>query len=250
MKSKLLLVIFFVCFSLFLFLGIRASQAVFDGDQPYTVNDQSTNGPVLVQEQAAEPAPVDPFTLIILIDDMEALNPLLEGVWLHRATDGGVGAMFFPIFPSQADDGLERDLNLRGAFWLEDNKQPSQQSLTILSDRNLYWHQVLMLDHAVLNDIGLVIAAMDPAYQPLNSVGLAGLSYSVENRLNVQTNQALYIHDLCQILPFPSQNDLLQRFLEGFAGHLQLSGTNPLDFSRPWSNVSYCLFPTMNLPVE
>ena len=107
-----------------------------------------------------------------------------------------------------------------------------------------------MVDLAVLNEMGLILAEMDPAYQPLNSVGLAGLSYSVENRLIVQSNQALFIHDLCELLPFPSHNELLQRFLEGFAGHLLLSGTSPLDFIRPWGGASYCLFPTMNLPVE
>jgi len=250
MKSKLLLVIFFVCFSLFLFLGIRASQVVFDEGQPYSRDPQSTNAPVLIQEEGGEPAPLDPFTLIILVDDQEALTPLLEGVWLHRSTDNGAGAMFFPIFPSQAEDGLDRDVNLRGAFWLEDSNQPSQQFLTILSDRNLSWHQLLMLDHSVLSEIGLILAEMDPLYHPLNSVGLAGLSYTVENRLIVQSNQALYIHDLCQILPFPAHNDLLQRFLEGFAGHLQISGTTPLDFTRPWGLTSYCLFPTMNLPAN
>ncbi len=249
MKSKLLL-IFFVCFSLFLFLGIRASQVVFDEDQPYTRDLQTTNAPILIQEQAADPAPLDPFTLIILIDDLETLSPLLEGVWLHRSTDGGAGAMFFPIFPSQADDGLERDLNLRGAFWLEDGSQPSQQFLTILSDRNLSWHQTLLLDHSVLNEIGLILAEIDPEYQSLNSVGLSGLSYSVENRLIVQSNQALFIHDLCQVLPFPAHNELLQRFLEGFSGHVQLNGTTPLDFTRPWQAASYCLFPTMNLPAK
>lgn len=249
MKSKLLL-IFFVCFSLFLFLGIRASQVVFDEDQPYTRDVQGTNAPVLIQEQAAESAPLDPFTLIILIDDLETLNPLLEGVWLHRSTDARAGAMFFPIFPSQAEDGMERDLNLRGAFWLEESSQPSQQFLTILSDRNLSWHQILLLDHSVLNEIGLIMAEMDPAYQPLNSVGLAGLSYSVENRLNVQSNQALYIHDMCQLLPFPNHNELLQRFLGGFAGHMHLISTTPLDFTRPWQAASYCLFPTMNLPAK
>lgn len=250
MKSKLLLVIFFVCFSLFLFLGIKASQAVFDEGQPSAKNAQTTTGPVLLQEQTLEPVPRDPFTLIILVDDLGTLNPLLEGVWLHRATDGGVGAMFFPIFPSQADDGLDRDLNLRGAFWLEERDQPSQQFLTILSDRNLSWHQILMLDHAVLNEIGMILAEMEPDYQPLNSVGLAGLSYSVENRLIVQSNQALFIHDLCQTLPFPPHNELLQRFLEGFAGHVQLIGITPLDFTRSWGTAAYCLFPTMNLPVD
>ncbi len=250
MKSKLLLAIFFVCFSLFLFLGIRASQAVFEEGQPYTRDVQGTNAPVLIQEQAVEPAPLDPFTLIILVDDLETLSPLLEGVWLHRSTDGGAGAMFFPIFPSQAEDGLERDLNLRGAFWFEESNQPSQQFLTILSDRNLFWHQTLLLDHSVLNEIGLILAEMDPEYHPLNSVGLAGLSYSLENRLVVQSNQALFIHDLCQILPFPAHNELLQRFLEGFSGHAQLTGTTSLDFTRPWGAASYCLFPTMNLPAE
>lgn len=250
MKSKLLLVIFFVCFSLFLFLGIRASQAVFDGDPPYTREALSTNAPVLIEEQAGEPAPLNPFSLIILVDDLAAGSPLVEGVWLHRSTDNGAGAMFFPIFPSQADDGLNRDLNLRGAFWLEENKQPSQQFLTILTDRNLSWHQLLILDHSVLNEIGLILAELDPAYQPLNSVGLAGLSYTVENRLIVQSNQALFIHDLCQILPLPSHNELLQRFLEGFAGHIQISGTTPLEFTRSWSAATYCLFPTMNLPAD
>jgi len=250
MKSKLLLVIFFVCFSLFLFLGIRASQAVFDENPPYTREAQSTYAPVLIEEQAADPAPLNPFTLIILVDDLETLNPLLEGVWLHRSTDNGAGAMFFPIFPSQADDGLSRDLNLRGAFWLEESNQPSQQFLTILSDRNLSWHQLLMLDHSVLSEMGLILAELDPAYQVLNSVGLAGLSYTVENRLIVQSNQALFIHDLCQVLPLPAHNDLLQRFLEGFAGHVQLSGTTALDFTRPWGTASYCLFPTINLPAD
>ncbi len=250
MKSKLLLVIFFVCFSLFLFLGIRASQAVFIDELPYPRDFQTTNAPVLIQEEAAEPAPLDPFTLIILVDDLETLNPLLEGVWLHRSTDGGAGAMFFPIFPSQAEDGLDRDLNLRGAFWVEESIQPSQQFLTILSDRNLSWHQILMLDHAVLDEIGLILAELDPAYQSLNSVGLAGLSYNVENRLNVQSNQALFINDLCHVLPFPVHNELLQRFLEGFAGHLRLSGTTPLYFTRSWQAVSYCLFPTINLPAK
>ena len=107
-----------------------------------------------------------------------------------------------------------------------------------------------MLDHKALNEIGSIVAEMDPSYQPLNSVGLAGLAFSVENRLNVQSNQGLFIHDLCKAFPFPSHNELLQRFLEGFTGHLQLSGTTPLDFTRSWQAVSYCLFPTLSLPIQ
>ena len=105
--------------------------------------------------------------------------------------------MFFPIFPSQADDGAQRDINLRGAFWFEDDGQPSDPFLTILRDRNLSWHRILLLDQAALNEIGLILKEIEPDYQPLNQVGLAGLSYTVENRLIVQGNQALFIYDLC-----------------------------------------------------
>lgn len=247
MKSKLMLVLFGVCFSLFLFLGIRASQSVFDDGQSPAGYGRPTSGPVLLQEQPAEPAPLDPFTLIILVDNLNTLNPLLEGVWLSRSGDGGASFLFFPIFPSQAEDGVQRDLNLRGAFWLEEFTRPCQEFQTILADRNLSWHQIILLDHTSLAEIGLILAEGNPEYQPLNTVGLAGLAYSVENRLAVQGNQALFINDLCQLLPLPAQNELLQHFLEGFAGHLQISGTNPLAFAQSWQGVTYCLFPTMTL---
>ena len=249
MKSKPLLVIFFICFGLFLFIGIRASQAVFD-DQPLNRETLANSAPPLLQEETALPQPPDPFTLIVLVDDLESLNPLLEGVWLQRFTDGGAGSMFFPVFPSQAEDGVQRDLNLRGAFWLNEPGQPSQQFQTILQDRNLSWHRILILDYAALQEVGLILAEIDPAYLPLNQVGLASLSYSVENRGNVQINQGLLIADICGKLPLPVHNDLLQRFLEGFSGRIQISGALLLDFTQSWNLTSYCLFPTLTLPIR
>jgi hypothetical protein len=248
MKSKLLLVIFGVCFSLFLFLGIRSSQLLFSDGQTPGKNTRGTAGPVLLQEGAQEAVPADPFTLIILVDDLSSLNPLLEGIWLSRAGDGSGTRLFFPIFPSQAEDGAQRDLNLRGAFWLEEPSQPSEQFRTILADRNLVWHQTLLLDFASLAEMGQILNEIRPEYQPLNSIGLAGLSYTVENRLNAQSNQAIFIQQLCAQLPLPAQNELMQRFLEGFAGHIAVSGASPLVFYQSWQGTAYCYFPTMTLP--
>lgn len=250
MKSKLMLVVFLVCFSLFLFLGFRASQAVFSEEGRPGSSAPGTSGPVLLQEGSSGAVPADPFTLIILVDDLGALNPVLDGVWLSRSSDGGRGTLFFPIFPSQADDGDQRDLNLRGAFWLEDSHQPSQAFQTILRDRNLSWHLTILLDRFALEETGQILAEYNPAYKPLNPVGLAGLGYTVENRQAVQSNQALYIHDLCAQLPLPAHNELLQRFLEGFAGHLVVVDTTPLAITQAWSGVNYCLFPTLSLPIQ
>lgn len=248
MKSKLMLVIFLICFSLFLFLGFRASQAVFSEDGVPEMTSSGAVGPVLLEEVTSQPLPGDPFTLVILVDDLTALNPTLNGVWLSRSSDGGQGSLFFPIFPSQAEDGDQRDINLRGAFWLDESFRPSQQFQTILRDRNLVWHRVILLDQPALEEAGLILGELNPTYKPLNSVGLAGLTYTVENRSIVQSNQALFIHEICSQLPLPAHNDLLQRFLEGFAGHLRVVGTTPLAITQSWSQVSYCLFPTLVLP--
>ncbi len=248
MKSKLLLVIFTVFFSLFLFLGIRSSQLLFSDGQNPAERFQSTSGQVLIREGTSAPLPIDPFTLIILVDDLSNLNPLLEGVWLSRIGDGSGSRLFFPIFPSQAEDGVQRDLNLRGAFWFEDTGQLSSQFITILTDRNLSWHQLLLVDYASLDEIGQIMKEISPEYHSLNSIGLAGLSFTVENRLVTQNNQALFILELCNQLPLSSQNELMQRFLEGFAGHILLTGTTPLAFYQNWQGTAYCYFPTMILP--
>lgn len=250
MRSKPLLVLFLICFSLFLFLGYKASQAVFSADGPSRDDLNATSGPVLLEEGSEEAVVLDPFSVVILVDDLMALNPNLEGVWLSRSADGGGGNLFFPIFPSQAEDGAQRDLNLRGAFWLEESLALSQQFQTILQDRNLSWHWVVIVDQTALSEINLILGELDPEYQPLNPVGLSGLSYTVENRTLTQLNQALFIRDICDLLPLPGHNLLSQRTLEGFSGHIYFNGTSPLEFLASWSGVNYCLFPTITLPAQ
>ena len=95
-----MLVLFAVCFSLFLFLGIKASQVLFaDANGPAEMV-QKTRGPVLLEEQGKEPAPTDPFSLLIYVDDLSRPDPLLQGVWLSRAGEGQGIKLFFPLRPS------------------------------------------------------------------------------------------------------------------------------------------------------
>jgi len=218
MKSKAMLVLFTVLFGLFLFLGIKASQTLFsEGEGPAQMT-QRTRGPVLLEEQQEEPASEDPFTLLIYVDDLSKSEPLLQGVWLSRSGDTQQIKLFFPLFPSQAEDGIRRDLNLRGAFWLDEPTQPSEKFLTILRDRNLSWDYIFLLDQAALVEIGLILQETNPDSYQLKPTTVAGLTYSVDNRTVVQENQARYIRELCGQLPLPGQHELLQRFLEGFSG--------------------------------
>ena len=250
MKSKAMLVLFTVLFGLFLFLGIKASQTLFsEGEGPAQMT-QRTRGPVLLEEQQEEPASEDPFTLFIYVDDLSKSEPLLQGVWLSRSGDTQQIKMFFPLFPSQAEDGIQRDLNLRGAFWLDEPTQPSEKFLTILRDRNLSWDYIFLLDQAALVEIGLILQETNPDSNQLKPTTVASLTYSVDNRTVVQENQARYIRELCGQLPLPGQHELLQRFLEGFSGHILINATTPLEFNQSWQGDVSCLFPTLYLPAE
>jgi len=245
-----MLVLFTVLFGLFLFLGIKASQTLFsEGEGPAQMT-QRTRGPVLLEEQQEEPASEDPFTLLIYVDDLSKSEPLLQGVWLSRSGDTQQIKMFFPLFPSQAEDGIQRDLNLRGAFWLDEPTQPSEKFLTILRDRNLSWDYIFLLDQAALVEIGLILQETNPDSNQLKPTTVASLTYSVDNRTVVQENQARYIRELCGQLPLPGQHELLQRFLEGFSGHILINATTPLEFNQSWQGDVSCLFPTLYLPAE
>jgi len=250
MKSKAMLVLFTLLFGLFLFLGIKASQTLFsEGEGPAQMT-QKTRGPVLLEEQQEEPASVAPFTLLIYVDDLSKPEPLLQGVWLSRPGDTQQIKLFFPLFPSQAEDGIQRDLNLRGAFWLDEPTQPSEKFLTILRDRNLYWDYLFLLDQEAIVEIGLILRETNPDSYQLNPTTVASLTYSVDNRTVVQENQAGYIRELCGQLPLPGQHELLQRFLEGFSGHILINATTPLEFYQSWQGDVSCLFPTLYLPAE
>jgi hypothetical protein len=246
-KSKLILVLFTVSFSLFLFLGIKASQILFsEGDEP-GIEVQTT---WISDNQEAYPegsALADPFTLVIYVDDLTKQEPLLQGVWLTRSGESEKIKLFFPIFPSQADDGLRRDLNLRGAFWLEDTLQPSNRFLAILSDRNLSWDQIFLLDTTMLLEVDWILHETYPETYQVDIAQINNLSFDSENRIITQQNQAVYIRDICAQLPLPNQNEILQRFLEGFSGHSVLIGNIPLAFSQSWQGNISCLFPTLTL---
>lgn len=250
MKSKVMLVLFTVFFGLFLFLGIKASQILFsdgEGSAPLT---QKTRGPILLEEQQEKPAPADPFTLLIYMDDLSKPEPLLQGVWLSRSGDTQQIKLFFPLFPSQAEDGIQRDLNLRGAFWLDEPAQPSEKFLTILRDRNLSWDYIFLVDQAALGEISIILQEINPDSYQFNPTTVAGLTYRVDTRVAVQENQARYIRELCGQLPLPGQNELLQRFLEGFSGHVMINAITPLEFYQSWRGEVSCLFPTLYLAAD
>lgn len=249
MKSKVIAVLFSVFFVLFLLLGIKTSQSLFGGEDTSSSDLvwKVTPDKLEIQEQ---PPSMDSFTLLIYVDDLTVQEPALQGVWLSRSGEEPQSKYFFPIFPSQAEDGVTRDEALQTAFWLDARKVPMKGFFDELSNRNLSWQRVLLVDRFLIQQLGEPLSTGADSGQVDVSGLLAGTEYQTENRLEAQKQQAQLIEKICRLIPQADQGDLYSRLGAGFSGHLVLYGTAADEFSLLWQGVSRCSFPTLSSVTE
>jgi len=249
MKSKVIAVLFSVFFVLFLLLGIKTSQSLFGGEDASSSDLvwKVTPDELEIQEQ---PPSMESFTLLIFVDDLTVQEPVLQGVWLSRSGEEPQSKYFFPIFPSQAEDGLTRDEALKTAFWLDARKVPMKGFFDELSNRNLSWQRVLLVDRFLIQQLREPLSTGADHGQVDVSGLLSGTEYQPENRLAVQIQQAQLIDKVCRLISQADQGDLSSRLGEGFSGHLVLYGTAADEFSLLWQGVSRCSFPTLSLLTE
>jgi hypothetical protein len=240
-KSKFIGIIFVFFFGVFLFLGIKTSQRLF-GDEASA--PLATSDGLDVQELSHQSA--EEFTLLIYVNDLSLPEPELEGVWLSRPGEDYGSMYFFPIFPSQALDGTRRDEILQGSFVLESGSVPGERFTKTLIDRNLSWSQVLLIDQFALLELEGILNRGSDEDQLQISPLLPSASYQVEQRTAAQTTQALIIQDLCAFLPLVDQNQIFNRMLDNFSGHMLRYSISAEDLSSLWREISWCHFPTLD----
>ncbi len=245
MKSKVVAVLFSVFFVLFLLLGIKTGQTLFGKRESPPLDQGWKTTPDELEILPQDPAS-QTFTLIIYVDDLTIPEPSLQGVWLSRSGEAPGTKYLFPIFPSQAEDGLIRDKTLQAVFWLTPDHYPVEPFLSEIALRNLSWQRLLIVDRAVLIELGNQVNGQTG--EPILDVPglLPGTAYLPENRQQVQENQAQLIFSLCSTFRQADQGDLFIRFREGFSGHLALHGVSVEQFTSLWQRVNECAFPTLD----
>ncbi|MFO7943016.1 MAG: hypothetical protein R6U51_01745 [Anaerolineales bacterium] len=236
---------FVICFSLFTVLGVESAQSLFS-DPPDTISDSDP----LVEESLDPDTGEEPFLLLIQVDELEGEAAVLESVWLlgYGGQDGDL--LFFPLLPSQAGDGKERDQDLRAAFQIQDGGRPSSGFFNLLRDRNLDWSGYLLIDQKGLESILRSLESgkgVDGALSFLDSFPAWGSAST--GRGDDRIAQARFILSTCEKAAGIDSSEFLGDMFTRYANHLILEGTSLPDLNQIWEPIvggdGACQFPTL-----
>ncbi|HLD94241.1 MAG TPA: hypothetical protein VI703_08600 [Anaerolineales bacterium] len=163
-------------------------------------------------------------TLIVLVDDLGAENPVLEGIWLAVRSQGDSNINWVPIYPAPLADTSEEYTKPHMAFYLPHSDFDDPSFLPPLRAQGAWWDEVFWLDLAALS----VLQSL--ATQPLQTISEPW----------VEPQRALYeqvqaLNALCQSLPTIIGNQGLDQFLALIPGHVR-SSTSPFELITRWDS--------------
>ncbi len=215
----------------------------------------TAEGP-FVEDVLAEPLPSTPTMdilphrniLIIGVDQVTDPVVLLEGVWLlifHRDTPE---IEIIPIFPTISGDDPLQDHKLAGHFKLNSEGGPDEDFLDILREREILWHNYVLLDERALNAITdrmeLPRARTSEYLQHWNDDALVSL-----------TGQIALFDQLCQSFAQREHSKSISSFINNLAPFL-VTDVPPEEIADDWRLLrTYgenlrCVFPTLTAPQD
>lgn len=245
MKIKVAPFMFVICFSLFMVLGVESAQSLFS-DPPDTISDSDP-----LEEESLDPdTGEEPFLLLIQVDDLQGEASVLESVWLlgYGGQDGDL--LFFPLLPSQAGDGKERDQDLKAAFQIQDGGRPPSGFFNLLKDRNLDWSGYLLIDQKGLESILRSLESgeeVEGAQASLESFPTWGSAST--GRGDDRITQARFILNTCEKAAGINSSNFLEDMFTRYANHLILEGMSLSALNQIWEPIvggdGVCQFPTL-----
>jgi len=249
MNKKLVLVLFSIFFVLFLFLGLETGERLF----PHLLGSGNVSASSLEAEvENGDNGEKEPFLLLVQVDDLSRDKPVLETVWLMSYGDPEGELLFFPLLPSQAVDGAERDRSLVSSFALDKRGYPHPDFLRILKDRNLDWSGVMLLDRIALREVVSALGGVrveDTLYTPAEISTLWGMAQG--DREKGRMIQAQFIRGVCNRLVVLDGGVSLLHLFERLPRHMALHHLTPTALSHIWQPLftggdSSCQFPTLS----
>jgi len=245
MKIKVAPFMFVIFFSLFTVLGVESAQSLFS-DPPDTISASDPLGEESLDPDTGE----EPFLLLIQVDELEGEAAVLESVWLvgYGGQDGDL--LFFPLLPSQAGDGKERDQDLKAAFQVQAGGRPPSGFFNLLRDRNLDWSGYLLIDQKGLESISRTLEGgegVDGAPSSLETFPAWGSAST--GRRDDRIAQARFILSTCEKAAGLNSSDFLGDMFTRYANHLILEGMSLSAMDQIWEPIvggdGVCQFPTL-----
>lgn len=188
--------------------------------------------------------------LFLLVDRLGGVSPHLQGAWLVVSDPQGQGLTFLPLYPSLAAAQAPASADLKRDFRLDFSGAPGRDFLRAISQKGVWWHHYLVLDHASLAALVELVGGAALGNGMLNGAqAVATLPASGQAPGAVLEGQAMLLDAICRQSAglFKSAHpDLIAGLLTG-SGR---SDVGPEAFEQGWAYLSRsgeltCEFPTV-----
>lgn len=235
-------VLFVIVFLLFLFLGIRTGEFIGGNRSSLSRNEELL--PTL-------DVPDQKLLLLILVEDLSAPEPGLEGVWLINFLADDRAVMIFPLLPSQAKDGLDRDQALSDNFALDEDLHPAPRFFEILENRDVSWQGYLLLDRLVAAEVIDFLGGLDLGDgQRSGSEILNSLRKWPDDRMFALYDQGKMLETACRAAAGSDRELTLVDLQNAFPNHFFIGGLPPSSWEDTWGGMKdsgeiSCRIPTL-----
>ena len=168
-------------------------------------------------------------TLIVLVDNLGAQNPTLEGLWLAARSEGNETFNWQPIYPVPLTEVDEEFAKPHSAFYLPDANFDDPGALPPLRSTGIWWNEVFWVDEAALGKLQAI----------------TGQTSSPFTDAWVEPQAALYeqvqlLNAICHTTFSGSQG--LDQILALMPNHIR-SSVSPFELITRWDSWSQAGFP-------
>lgn len=151
--------------------------------------------------------------LLIGVDDLRAVSPSLEGAWLILYIPDLPQISWMPVYPQvlRGQDGIhiEAKAEIREAYAITANADPSQAFLNVLEEEGIWWDYYIVIDQKAVIELidslgGIDSITPDGASADTRTSGTDAFSDLRSTKGNLQEaliSQANLIQQLCRVPP-------------------------------------------------
>jgi hypothetical protein len=186
--------------------------------------------------------------LIVMVDQLDARSPRLEGVWLLLYIPSTPPLTLLPLYPASLGGGPDQDRQMESSFRLTGDRLPDESFLDHLSSHDLWWSNIIVIDQIALAGAIELFGGVDLGSGRVNGIrAIASLPKAAQDPKGAVQAQAGMIKSLCQRpAQLPSAKDLLAAY-QLFSDHLSLDFKVEaiLEDWHLFKGIPACEFPTL-----
>ena len=190
--------------------------------------------------------------LIITIDNFDAEEPKLDGIWLALFLPINSTASFIPIIPTRSVENLIFEQIVIDNFYLKTNKTLGSAFVNILNQNKIYWDNIIIIDSIGWSELVTSIASYNIA-SGFEKIDLINSNITKPNNILNSTNiQAQVIQHICLNQPFSNGHEIFETLLHSKHIFTDLKNNILDNFINGDSHYSYglvCKFPTLEIEI-